>query len=164
MGADVLNVFGTSKLRRAASLKTEPAQFSVYNEEPFRHLLLTELKRSQRSGHSFQVLLVYREDKEGVVASMDSYGAAVVLNGLWRCIRETDYIGWYRQGHVLGGVLTVVGRESVADVNDRVQSRLWQTLHAELSAEECRCIRIRVCQPHEIEGIIVRGGSAFIAN
>ena len=125
----------------------------AYNEKAFRYLLESESKRSERSGHFYQILLVYHTNAQGAIVRMDSDVAKKVIVALSRCLRSTDYIGWYRAEHVVGGVLTVVGRDSVADVFNRLRPRLREILRAELGVEESGCLQIRVCQHHELEGV-----------
>ena len=128
-------------------------QSGAYNEEAFRYLLESESKRSERSGHLYQILLVYRTNAQGAIVPMDPDIAQTVIAAMSRCLRDTDYIGWYHEGRVVGGVLTVVGRDSVADVCNRLRPRLVEILRAELGVEESRRFQIRVYQPHELEGV-----------
>ena len=96
----------------------------MYNEEAFRFLLASESRRSVRSGHSFNILLVYSIDKRGLVVHMDRDMVDTVVEALFRTVRETDYIGWYLDGRIVGGVLTVLGQDSEVEVSTRIQQRL----------------------------------------
>ena len=125
----------------------------MYNEQAFRYLLFSESKRSKRSGHSFTVLLIYSTDKQGLTVQMDRDVADTVVKALSRSFRETDYIGWYREGRIVGGVLTVLEQDSAVEVSVRIQKRVMDILPAGVSAEENSRLRIRVCQCHELEGI-----------
>ena len=100
----------------------------AYNEKAFRYLLESESKRSERSGHLYQILLVYRTNAQGAIVRMDPDIAKTVIAALSRSLRDTDYIGWYRAECVVGGVLTVVGRDSVADLFNRLRPRLREIL------------------------------------
>ena len=125
----------------------------MYNEEAFRYLLASESKRSVRSGHSFNILLVYSIDKRGLVVQMDRDVVDTVVEALFRTVRETDYIGWYLDGRIVGGVLTVLGQDSEVEVSIRIQQRLREIFRAEVSAEKNGRLQIRICQHHELEGI-----------
>lgn len=125
----------------------------VYTEEAFRYLLECESKRSERSGHHYQILLIYCTDAQGAILPMDPDIAKTVIAALSRSLRGTDYIGWYRQGRIVGGVLTVLGRDSVVDVCNRLRPRLVEILRAELGVEESRRLQIRVYQHHELQGV-----------
>ena len=77
----------------------------AYNEEAFHYLLEGE---SKRSGHLYHILLIYCSNEQGILIAMESNLAKTVIAALSRSLRDTDYIGWYRAGLVVGGVLTVV--------------------------------------------------------
>ena len=79
--------------------------------------------------------------------------AKIVIAAASRSFRETDYIGWYREGRIIGAVLTVLAKESMAQVSTHLQPRLVETLRAELGIEEISRLQIRVCQYHELEGV-----------
>ena len=125
----------------------------MYNEEAFRFLLASESKRSVRSGYSFNILLIYSIDKRGLIVHMDRDVVDTVVEALFRTVRETDYIGWYLDGRIVGGVLTVLGQDSEVEVSTRIQQRLREIFRAEVSAEKNGRLQIRICQHHELEGI-----------
>lgn len=125
----------------------------MYNEEAFRFLLASESKRSVRSGYSFNILLIYSIDKQGLIVHMDRDVVDTVVEALFRTVRETDYIGWYLDGRIVGGVLTVLGQDSEVEVSTRIQQRLMDIFRAEVSAEKNGRLQIRICQHHELEGI-----------
>jgi hypothetical protein len=125
----------------------------AYNQEVFRYFLASESKRSERSGRFCQIILVYGTDAQGRIVQMNSHVAKTVIAASSRSLRETDYIGWYRDGRIIGAVLTVLVQESMARVSTHLQSRLVETLRAELGIEEISRLQIRVCQHHELEDI-----------
>jgi PleD family two-component response regulator len=131
----------------------------MYNEEAFRYLLSSESKRSVRSGYSFNILLIYSIDKQGLIVQMDREVVETVAEALFRTVRETDYIGWYQEGRIIGGVLTVLGQDSEAEVSARIQQRLMEIFRAEVSVEKNGRLQIRICQHHELEGIEYRKGN-----
>ena len=75
--------------------------------------------------------------------------AKTVIAAASRSFRETDYIGWYREGRIVGAVLTVLTQESMALVPIQLQPRLVECLRVELGIEEFSRLQIRVCEPHE---------------
>ena len=125
----------------------------MYNEEAFRYLLASEAKRSVRSGYSFNILLIYSIDKQGLTVPMDRDVVDTVVEALFRAVRETDYIGWYLDGRIVGGVLTVLGQDSQVEVSARIQQRVMEIFRAEVSTEKNGRLQIRICQHHELEGI-----------
>lgn len=139
------------------------SQSGGYNQIVFRYLLESESKRSERSGHFCQILLMYSTDAQGRIVLMDSHVAKTVIAASSRSLRETDYVGWYRDGHIVGAVLTVLVQETMAQVSTHLQPRLVEILRAELGFKETNRLQIRVCQPHELEGID-SGEGAFAVN
>jgi len=125
----------------------------AYNEEAFQYLLEGESKRSKRSGHLYHILLIYCTNEQGILIAMESNIAKTVIAALSRSLRETDYIGWYRAGLIVGGVLTVVKQESMAQVSSHIQKRMADALQVEPRIAENPRLQIRVCQYHELEGV-----------
>ena len=132
----------------------------MYNEEAFRYLLSSESKRSVRSRYSFKILLVYSIDKQGLIVQMDREVLDTVAEALFRTVRETDYIGWYLEGRIVGGVLTLLGQDSEVEVSARIQQRLMEIFRAEVSVEKNGRLQIRICQHHELGGLSTERGSS----
>ena len=147
------NMFSASRLSEAMTGMASFSQRGAYNQEAFRYLLESESKRSERSGHFCQILLVYWTDAQGRIVPMDSHVAKTVMAELPRSLRETDYIGWYRDGRIVGAVLTILVQESMAPVASHLLKRLAEVLQSELSIEASRRLQFRV-HPHDgLEGI-----------
>jgi hypothetical protein len=135
-------------------------QNALCQEEVFRYLLQAEQKRSKRSGHNYYILLVYRTDNNGMVVRMDSYVACEILDALTRSLRETDYVGWYREDYVAGGVLTVVEPDSVGDVHERVQRRLKEIIQNNVD-NKSGSFQVKLCRQHELPGVEAFGEKAL---
>jgi|CXWL01.1.fsa_nt_gi hypothetical protein len=149
-------LFNMSSARRRNEAMKGMASFSLsgaYSQETFRYLLESESKRSERSCHFCQIFLMYQTDAQGRIVPMDSHVASIVMATLSWSLRETDYIGWYRDGRIVGAVLTVLKQESMAQVSCHLQKRLAEVLQLKLSIAESRRLQIRGCQHHELEGI-----------
>jgi len=153
MSTILANLFSTDGSYKSARTVSNFTQNGICHEEAFRYLLQAESNRSKRSGHGYHILLVYRTDVHGAVARMDSDVASGVLDALARSLRETDYIGWYREDCIAGGVLTVVGQDSIGDVHERVQQRLKEILQANVDGDKNGHFLIRLCRQHELQGI-----------
>lgn len=153
MSSVFLDVAPACRLSEAMKGMASFSQSGAYNQETFRYLLENESKRSERSGHFCQILLVYWTDAQGRIVQMDSHVAKTVMAASSRSLRETDYIGWYRDGCIVGAVLTVLVQESMEQVSSHLQERLAEVLQSELSIEENRRLQTRVCLHHELEGI-----------
>jgi hypothetical protein len=162
MSSVFINMFSASRLNGSMKGMASFFQSGAYDQETFRYLLESESKRSERSDHFCQILLVYWTDAQGRIVQMDSHVAKTVMAALSRSLRETDYIGWYRDGHIVGAVLTVLVEESMAQVSIHLQPRLVEILRAELGVEETSRLQIRVCQHHELEGVESREGTCAV--
>ena len=158
-----LNVIPASRLSEAMKGMASFAQSGAYNQEVFRYLLERETKRSERSGYFCRILLVHRTNAQGAIMQMDSHIAKTVMAVLSRSLRETDYIGWYREGRIAGAVLTVLVQESITQVSTHLQPRLVKIIRAKLGAKVTSLLQIRVCQHHELEGI-EHGKGTFAVN
>jgi hypothetical protein len=157
------NMFSASRLSEAMKGRASLSQSGAYNQEAFRYLLQTESKRSERSGHFSRILLMYSTDAQGRIVLMDSHVAKAVMAASSRSLRETDYIGWYRDGHIVGAVLTVLVQETMAQVSTHLKPRLLEIIRAELGVDETSRLQIRVCQHHELRGI-ESGEGTFAVN
>ena len=109
------------------------SQRDPYDQEAFRYLLENESKRSERSGRFCQTLLVYWTDVEERIVQMDSDVTKTVMAALSRGLRETDYIGWYHDGCVVGAVLTGLLHGSMGQVASHLQKQLEGVLQSDLS-------------------------------
>lgn len=131
----------------------------AHDETTFRFLLTNEAKRSERSGRSFHILLTYFSDREGSVTRMGGEATQMLLPILSAVLRETDYIGWYRNSHILGGVLTALGDHTTDAVSCRIEQRFWRRIERALPAKEFPRLRVRSFHAQEF----VRIGSTELS-
>jgi hypothetical protein len=125
----------------------------VYNEEAFRYFLQVERKRASRSNSRFLLLLVDLKRDEQHRANFDEATAAKLFGTMLPCLRETDFIGWYRQGRVASAVLTQVGELPGVEVSNLVADRVREALGQSLSANIASRLQLRVYQvPAMTEG------------
>ena len=124
-----------------------------HNEQAFRYLLENETKRSKRSGHPFNGLLLYFARPEGIAIRMDSKVTSKVLPTVSGLLRETDYIGWYRDNHILGVVLTASGDNSTREVFFRIEQRFVEGLRGRLRGQEFSSLRCHFFRSQELEDI-----------
>ena len=123
---------------------TELTLGKVYHETAFRHLLNNEAARSQRSGLAYHVLLLSQDTADGTMRPLDVKVAASVAKGFKNCLRDTDYIGWYQEGHVIGGVLTAMGKEFGPDHIEDLTARIVDMLGSELGEKEAGDFQIDI--------------------
>ena len=127
------------------ALAMDPVIEQAYNEEAFRYFLGIERTRADLSGRPFLLLLIDLKQSTPE-ARLEDRTARQIFAALGSCLRETDFVGWYRQGRVAGGVLTqhagTVAPEMVYLVSQRVRVALAETLSIGLTDR----IQVRVYQ------------------
>jgi hypothetical protein len=123
-----------------------------YDEPTFRYLLGLEQRRSDRSGRPFVLIVVDVNHHSDEAPYLDEGVAASIFAGLSRCLRETDFFGWYEHRVRAGAVLTELGEGEQTDVrkllDDKVMTRgLLQHLRPEVAAR----LRIQVSRYPELD-------------
>jgi len=90
------------------SFEVESASSTVeaYNEAAFRYFLSVEEKRFMRSNERFLLLLLELNGVSGQDGYLEPALSKKLFAALARCVRETDFMGWYRQAQVVGVVCT----------------------------------------------------------
>jgi hypothetical protein len=122
---------------------------AAYNEEAFQYLLAVERKRFERSNRPFALVLVEFDHDEEHMDRIDLDASAKVFAALTRLLRETDVIGWYRHGRVIGAVLTHLG-VPIADVSRHMSRRVTEGLRNNLPQPLAQRFKVRLCQPLEM--------------
>ena len=115
----------------------------IYNETAFRHFLAVDRWRAARSRRSVLLVLVAVRRSPGLNAKLTDATAAALFGGLSGCIREVDFLGWYRQGYVAAAVLPQGSQPSGSEPN-LVAERLRPAIKERLSVHEASSLRIRV--------------------
>ena len=118
----------------------------AYNEEAFRHFLAIERKRSERAKRAFLLLLVGLHERPGMSVEIPSSVAARMFSGLALCVREIDFIGWYRTDRVAGAVLTQGSGAPEPDAARRICDRVTDFLGSRLSSSIVERLQVRVLQ------------------
>lgn len=122
--------------------------YEAYNEEAFRHFLTIERKRAERSGRSILLLLVeFKTERDGD-SLMDPLAATKLFSALTACVREIDFIGWYRSDRVAGAVLTQGPDAPAPDVSQQIGERVAQALSERLPSQVRHRIQVRILQLH----------------
>lgn len=122
----------------------------AYPEEVFQGLVHSESKRSKRSGHLCTILLVYCTNAQGLVVSLESEPASKMISVLSMSIRDTDYVGWYRQNRIFGVLLTALRPESSREGCDTLKVRVADRLSGLRIFTDDHLLQIRVLEPGEL--------------
>jgi hypothetical protein len=118
----------------------------AYSEDAFRYLLTFERKRSERSGCVFLLLLVDLKEEPGQSVRIDSLVSSKIFSRLCLCLRETDFVGWYREERVAGAVLTQLDPGPRPEVSRAVRQRVSAVLGEGLPPDVTRRLQVRVYQ------------------
>ncbi len=132
--------------KRALALERGPdGAYEAYNEAAFRHFLHIENGRAERSGRVVLLVLVELE-AGGNPAPIPAAGASKLFAALTGCVREVDFVGWYRTGRTAAAVL-MQGTGSVSgETSTAVGVRVGDILRARLPASIGSRIQVRVVQ------------------
>jgi hypothetical protein len=125
----------------------------VYSEEAFRYFLGVERLRSERSGRPLLLLLI---DLKGprVTDAISHSIADSLFAAMTRCLRETDFVGWYHEGSVAGAVLMQRADAPGADASRQVHERVVRFM-SEALPELADRLHVRVFQmPSKAKGSI----------
>ena len=92
----------------------------VLSESVFGSMLMLERQRAERSRKPFVLMLLDAHLENGAAAGILRQAVKVVL----ATKRETDSVGWYRQGAILGVIFTEVIIDSKHPVNETLRSKI----------------------------------------
>ncbi len=121
----------------------------ILPESAFSNLVRREFRRSERSGLFCRVLLIYRTNTQGHDVPLSDELADKTIPLLFDSYRDTDYIGWYRQGRILGVLLTTLQRDSIVDGCQTLHARLADRLRDALAFTDTHFLQIHVLDPGE---------------
>ena len=82
----------------------------AYNEAAFRYFLSLERKRAGRAVRQLHLMLVKLSHPTGTVS--DPHTFVRIFSVLNACVRETDLVGWYREGVVAAALFARTPRPS----------------------------------------------------
>ncbi len=122
-GQKAMSAFGTSVATRTSFLQ----------EETFHNLLTLERRRAERSRKPF-VLMVLEADASIETSVADRF-LSQVTSVLLKSTRETDLIGWYKNGASLGVIFTEISLEFVTSIIEILRSKVINALQNELSSK-----------------------------
>lgn len=118
----------------------EPAlQRKALDEESFRRVIAIERKRTERSRSPFVLALIEVTDL-GYVGKSDALQGVVSV--LLASSRDTDLVGWYKDGETIGALYTgLVGSDKGAII-ETILSRINSTIRQELTFELLNHVKI----------------------
>ncbi len=114
-----------------------------YDEQAFQYFVSLEAARAARAGQHVRLLLAAIEPTTNLPMPFSRVVARSVFEGLRSAMRETDIIGWHRQGLVAGVVLTA-WPETLAGGLSVFERRIEHGLRRRLPVGLARSLRVRV--------------------
>jgi hypothetical protein len=108
------------------------------NEISFQTLLRLEWKRSNRSQKRFVLMLLECGNPEIVSKTAMS----TVLRVLPASTRETDIVGWYKEGSIIGVIFTELGTAADSAVRSALLAKISKVLKSTLSYDQVNRIRV----------------------
>jgi hypothetical protein len=112
----------------SCDVETVNATVEAYNEAAFRYFLQVEEKRFLRSNRKFLLLLLDLTGDSGTIEDFDPVLSKKVFAALWPCVRETDFVGWFRQGRVIGVACTLLDGTQGATASSVVAERFQKAM------------------------------------
>jgi hypothetical protein len=122
-----------------------PGQAQAYNEQGFRYFLEVERKRSRLSNRPSFLVLVDLTSASGASAPVSAAAADNVLARLSTSLRETDFVGWYREG-VLGAVLTQRHETPAAEIRRGITVRIRKLIEQAVPPSLADRLHLRIFQ------------------
>jgi hypothetical protein len=137
--------------KQPMALESIPAYFGfrggqlrrAYNEAAFRHFLAVDRLRADHSTRSILLVLASLRQSVGRSAMLTDAAAAALFCGLGECVREVDFVGWYREGYVAAAVLWQ-GVNPSRELPHVIVQRLLPALRKRLPIDQSRNLRVRV--------------------
>ena len=128
----------------ACAFSLHGAHGEAYNEPAFRYFLDIEQKRAATSNQPCILLLVDIHDPAGTPVRLDDPDGQKLMAALLACVRETDFVGWYRDRLVAGAVLTLSAEFAQLDSQDAVSARVTRVLSQRLPSALATMARVRL--------------------
>jgi lipopolysaccharide/colanic/teichoic acid biosynthesis glycosyltransferase len=114
----------------------------MLEQATFESILTLERKRAERSGKPFALMLLDANNplQNGIRERL----LKNVLMALASATRDTDLIGWYKEGAVLGVIFTEIGLNNTNLVLETLNSRVRSALEKQISLHQLKQIVISV--------------------
>src|SRR5262249_4521664 len=127
----------------------EDGQREAYNEDAFKYFLEIERKRCEPWNRPLLLMLIELAPSPDAGSALNGATAAKFFSVVSGAVRETAFIGWYREGRVAGVVLTQHNDSDPQRTVEVVRERLARAL-AKHYGRDPRGRQVRMAQllPH----------------
>lgn len=134
---DIAKVSG-SKAPQVLIQEAAQREQSPLAESVFQSMLTLERRRAERSRKPFILMLLDAMHEEGPAASLLASAVKVVEKNS----RETDVVGWYKNGVILGVIFTEVSTDGKELVTETIRSKILAGLEKAVGPEQSTKIAI----------------------
>jgi lipopolysaccharide/colanic/teichoic acid biosynthesis glycosyltransferase len=117
---------------------SESVRPDVSAERAFHAALKAERRRAERSSKPFVLMLFDAQREEGTSRTLLQQASTV----LRASTRETDHIGWYKEGAILGLIFTEVGSTDMGVTGEALRTKMRVGIDKELGAGSAAKITI----------------------
>jgi lipopolysaccharide/colanic/teichoic acid biosynthesis glycosyltransferase len=111
---------------------------AVFSQQLFLRMLSIERRRSERSGKRLVLMLL---DAPALLRNDQAPAFGEVVLSLSESTRDTDLVGWYKNGSVLGVLFTEIGA-SVRPIADLLRQKVEGALHAAIPVPQLPDIKL----------------------
>lgn len=126
----LLNAANIRSLENSSSTMPLNGEREVLSEDGFRRRIAVERKRTERSREPFLLMLL--ESSEELTPAKQSKLLERMMLAVVPTTRETDAIGWYRDGAVIGALFTGLADEEKVTSRTIILNRITTRLREEL--------------------------------
>jgi exopolysaccharide biosynthesis polyprenyl glycosylphosphotransferase len=109
-------------------------------EDLFRRMLCLERKRAERSGRC--VLLMVVDAMRVLLAAQSTKVLSRIVSAASAATRDTDLVGWYEEGFVLGVLFTEVEKGALGQLQKLMAAEVSARLRASLGERVAEQVRI----------------------
>ena len=127
---------------RPAYIRVNGEVSHAYNEAAFRYFLAIEKARAARSLRPLLLVLVKLRTPKNH-PGVKPHTSLALFAGLRACVREVDFVGWYRQDTVAAAVLAPTSTAS-QKVRHQLIARVVRILTQKLPADDTAGLEVRV--------------------
>lgn len=117
-------------------------EFGVLEEESFKALLALERRRVERSRKPFVLMLL--DASATLTSSSADQILRQMLTALNSSIRETDFVGWYETGAILGVLFTEIDPSSESSVSEVLRVKIQKVLEDHFDRQQAKRVAISV--------------------
>jgi lipopolysaccharide/colanic/teichoic acid biosynthesis glycosyltransferase len=108
-------------VRIPTSSADEVSTRMILSEDAFISMLYLERRRAERGQKRYVLLLV--DVKDALTEKNKTRTIQAIGRTICSVTRETDIVGWYVYGHILGVIATEIGRASAREVRERMSQK-----------------------------------------